>query len=145
MEHLAVVLQASIKGIFPFYSLPFCCKFQFITQHKRAFKAVCKAFHNGRQLSAGSSHTHTHTLTQSYGGKKANGLWGSPGDGRGAGHANDLSLDIWGEGGGVAIRTAGGEFFRPKWVRFNPHKKCLKYCSFKTDWHQAKHKGKASS
>ena len=71
---------------------------------------MCKAFHNGRQLSAGSSHTHTHTLTQSYGGKKANGLWASPGGGRGAGHANDPSLDIWGEGGGWLLGQLAGSF-----------------------------------
>ena len=71
--------------------------------HRAAIQAVSKAFHNGPLLSAGPAHTHSHSA-----GKKPT-VFGRPG-GDGAGHANDPSLDIWGEGGGWLLGQLAGSF-----------------------------------
>ena len=48
--------------------------------HFTAFKAVCKAFHNGPLVSAGEAHTHTHTHTRR---EKSPTVFGRPRGGRG--------------------------------------------------------------
>ena len=94
--------------------------------HGTATQAVCKAFHNnGPLLSAAPTLTHTRR-------EKSQRSLGVPGGGRGAGHANDPSLDIWGELGWLLGQLGG--VFQTQMGQIQPtHKKYLKYRSFKTD------------
>ena len=107
MEHLAVVLP-SIKGKFPFYiSASNANLLHNRSEHlKQCVKHFIMADNCPREAA-------THTLTHSHSptaGKKPT-VFGRPrGGGRGAGHANDPSLDIWGEGGGWLLGQLAGSF-----------------------------------